>query len=283
MLPGRPSRTLLPPAIRRAAHQLLDTPLILNDPVAVGLVPEADERSIKACLSDHQSRESVLLRSMFVLRSRFAEDRLAEAAARGVEQYVLVGAGLETFPWRQPEYARRMRIFMADHISSLVWTQTKFWERGLSKPANVAFVPLDLEHDEIADRLGEFGFDPNGAAFCSALGVTQYIERASTGRLLHFVSMLGAGSEIVFSYVPSEHELVAPDRDFAIASARRAQAIGETWKTRFEAQEIMACLKSIGFTVITHLTPDRARRLYFSNRRDQLTASAWEQLIAAQI
>ena len=114
MLPGQPSRTLLPPAIRRAAHQLLDSPLIFDDPVAVGLVPEAEAESIRADLSSHETMDSILLRSLFVLRSRFAEDRLGAAAARGVRQYVTVGAGLETFPWRQPPFAKEMRIFMAD-------------------------------------------------------------------------------------------------------------------------------------------------------------------------
>ena len=172
MLAGRPSRTLLPPAIRRAAHQLLDTPLILNDPIAVGLVPEADERSIQASLLDHQSQESVLLRSLFVLRNRFAEDRLEEAAARGVEQYVMFGAGLDTFPWRQPDYARGMRIFAVEHVSSLVWTQAAFWERGLPKPANLTFVPLDLESDPVGERLAAYGLEPR-PTFCSILGVDE--------------------------------------------------------------------------------------------------------------
>ena len=282
MLTGRPSRTLLGPAIRRAAHQLLDTPLILNDPLAVGLVPEADARAIEANLTDHQTRESVLLRSLFVMRSRFAEDCLAQAAARGVDQYVTVGAGLETFPWRQPEYANRMRIFVADHIASLVWTQLKFWERGLPKPANVAFVPLDLEQDAIGGRLAEFGFDAGRAAFCSALGVTQYIERAATERLLRFVSGLGAGSEIVFSYVPSDAELSGSDRDFAATSACRAQAFGEEWKTRFGAADIVGLGKAVGFGQITHLTPERAQQLYFASRTDGLGAPSWEQLIAAR-
>jgi len=283
MLPGRPSRTLLGPAIRRAAHQLLDAPLILNDPVAVGLVPEADASAIEASLPDHQTRESVLLRSLFVLRSRFAEDCLAEAAARGVDQYVIVGAGLETFPWRQPDYASHIRIFVADHIASLVWTQAKFWERGLPKPTNAAFVPLDLEQDDIAGRLVEFGFDATRAAFCSALGVTQYIKRASTERLLRFVCGLGAGSEIVFSYVPSETDLAGPDRDFAAASAGHARAFGEEWKTRFSAAEIIDRMEALGFGQITHLTPERAQQLYFLNRTDRLCAPSWEQLIAARV
>jgi len=132
MLPGQPSRTLLVPAVRRAAHQLLDTPLIFNDPIAVGLVPEASEYAIRNALEDHRRSEAMLVRSLFALRSRFAEDRLAAAAARGVRQYVILGAGLDTFPWRQPDFARGLRIFAADHVATLAWTQVRFWERGQS-------------------------------------------------------------------------------------------------------------------------------------------------------
>ena len=162
MQTGQPSRTLLGPAIRRAAHQLLDAPLIFTDPIAVGLVPEASVDAIRAGIADHLTEQSILLRSLFALRSRFTEDRLREAALRGVRQYVIVGAGLDTFPWRQPDFAGDMRIFAADHPSSLVWTQVKFWERGLAKPENLAFVPLDLERDRVLGRLVQFGFDPNG-------------------------------------------------------------------------------------------------------------------------
>ncbi len=99
MQPGQASRTLVRPAVRRAAHQLLDVPRILDDPVAVGLVPEASEPAVLAALDDHSGQDAKLMRSLFAFRSRFAEDRLAQAAAaRGVQQYVIVGAGLDTFP-----------------------------------------------------------------------------------------------------------------------------------------------------------------------------------------
>ena len=218
---GRPSRTLLAPAIRRAAHQLLDTPLILEDPVAVGLVPEAGANAIRAGLAEHQTEESILLRSLFVMRSRFAEDRLAEAAARGVRQYLIVGAGLDTFPWRQPDYARDMHIFLADHVSSLVWTQEKFWERGLAKPGNLTFVPLDLEDGRLGPHLAGFGFLAQ-PAFCSALGVTQYLEPGSVEALLRFVASLGRGSEIVFSYVPRAPRRCRPRLRRGVGRAHRA-------------------------------------------------------------
>ena len=134
MLSGQPSRTLLVSAVQRAAHQLLDTPVIFDDPIAVGLVPETSEHELLATLENHRGREPKLLRSLFALRSRFAEDRLADAVSRGVRQYVIVGFGLDTFPWRQPDFARAMRIFAADHVATLAWTQVRFWERGLPKP-----------------------------------------------------------------------------------------------------------------------------------------------------
>src|SRR4051812_47076784 len=116
MLPGQPSRTLLRTAIQRAAHQLLDAPLVFRDPLAVGLVPETSEQAIRTAIEQHDQPEAAARRSLFALRNRFAEDRLAGAAARGVRQYVNVGAGLDTFAWRQPEFARGMTIFAVDHV-----------------------------------------------------------------------------------------------------------------------------------------------------------------------
>ena len=200
MLPGRPSQTMLRTATLRAAHQLLDRPLILRDPIAVGLVPESSERAVLAALDEH--RNQVALRLFFALRSRFAEDRLAEAAARGVRQYVIVGAGLDTFAWRQPDYAQNMKIFAVDHIATLAWTQVMFWERGLPKPANLTFVPADLEDRRLGESLSEFGFDLDVPSLCSVLGVTQYLSRQAIDALLGFASSLKLGSEIVFSFCP---------------------------------------------------------------------------------
>src|SRR5688572_4904023 len=104
MLPGQPSQTLLGAAIRRAQHQLFDAPLILRDPVAVRLVPEAGQPGILCEFGASSEQIPTLFRAMFAMRSRFAEDRLAEAARRGVRQYVMIGAGLDTFAWRQPDF-----------------------------------------------------------------------------------------------------------------------------------------------------------------------------------
>src|SRR5262245_40975847 len=123
MLPGQPSQTLLVPTVARAAHQVLDVPLILNDPIAVGLVPEVSREAILEAVEEHRAAPAILFRSLFTLRSRFAEDRLAAAVARGVRQYVMLGAGLETFPWRQPDFAHDLHVFFSDHPSTLTWAR----------------------------------------------------------------------------------------------------------------------------------------------------------------
>ena len=241
--------------------------------------PRSGRGDYRAQLADHQTADSVLLRSLFVLRSRFAEDRLAEAASRGVRQYVIFGPG--NLPVAATRIRPKHKIFVADHMSSLIWSQTKFWERGLPKPTNVAFVPLDLEQDDIEARLLEFDFGLDDPAFCSVLGVTQYIDLASAERLMRFVACLKRGSEIVFSYVPRADELAGPDRELASTSAQRAELVGETWKTRFSTSELIVHLDTLGFSSVMHLTPDNAQATYFRDRQDSLKAPVLEQLIAA--
>jgi methyltransferase (TIGR00027 family) len=281
MLPGQPSQTLLVPAVRRAAHQLLDRPLIFNDPIAVGLVPEASEHEIRNALEDHRRWEAMLLRSLFALRSRFAEDRLAEAAARGVRQYVILGAGLDTFPWRQPDFARDMRIFAADRIATLAWTQVRFWERGLPKPANLSFVPVDLEEHQLGECLSEFGFKQETPSFFSVLGVIQYLEHDAVEALLRFASLLRAGSEIVFSFILPDDEIIGDEGDLTIGLVAPAQATGEPWKSRLQPRKLVELLSRFGFSDIFHLTPELAQERYFAGRKDGLRAPRLAQLIAA--
>jgi O-methyltransferase involved in polyketide biosynthesis len=111
MLTEQASQTLLTASIMRARHQLLDAPVILNDPVVLDLVPEARDPSVLSHHGDSNGPVAILLRSLFAMRSRFTEDRLAQAAGREIRQYVMFGAGLDTFAWRQPDFARGMQIF----------------------------------------------------------------------------------------------------------------------------------------------------------------------------
>ncbi len=281
MLREQPSRTVLRPAILRAAHQVLDTPLIFADPIAVGLVSQASKQAILAAADDFRSQQVTSLRSLMVLRSRFAEDRLAEASVRGVRQYVILGAGLDTFPWRQPVFAHQTRIFVADHPATLSWTRQRLRERGLSRPSNLAFVPVDLEERRLLERLAEVGFDPRVPTFCSALGLIQYLSSSAADALLEFGTLLPSGSEFTFTFALPGEELHGDDVDEASGSASRSEVLREPWKSRHRAGDLVERFARLGFTDIFHLTPDLAQQRYFSGRQDALRVPRFEQLISA--
>ena len=283
MLPDQPSRTILNPAIQRAAHQLLDSPLILDDPVAIGLIPEASQAAILSSAHDLRSPRITMVRSLMMLRNRFAEDRLLEAAGRGVRQYVMIGPGLETFPWRQPSFAQSMQIFAVDHPATLAFTRDRLRERGLSPPSNLTFVPLDLEQRQLGHSLVGCGFDRESEAFWSILGVIQYLSSESLHALLAFAGSLPAGSETVMSFNPLDDELDGDDLDELNRSMARGAAVGEPWITRMRPADLARRLACLGFGSVFHLTPMLAQERYFSNRSDQLRASRFEQLMAAVV
>ena len=280
MLSGQPSRTMLRPAVMRAAHQLFDRPLILNDPVVVGLVPETSEQAILAAVEDHRTPAALRHRAMFTLRNRFTEDRLASAAARNVRQYVMLGAGLETFPWRQPEFARDMRIFFSDHPATLSWTKGRFRDRGLAVPTNLTFVPADLKEPQLGQRLAECGFEHDASSFFSILGVIPYLDAASIDSMLGFLASLPKKSEAVFSFAVPDEELNGDDRDERRADVSLSEDMGEPWLTRVGPADMIAWGSRFEFSDVFHLTPDLAQRRYFALRKDLLRAPRREQIIS---
>jgi methyltransferase (TIGR00027 family) len=283
MLDGQASRTLLIASVWRARHQILDRPLILDDPVVLKLVPEASDPTAFAVFGDPCEPMATLARSMFVLRSRFTEDRLAEAAARGISQYVMFGAGLDTFPWRQPGFAKDMQIFAVDHPASLIQTNRLFRERGFARPPNLVRVPLDLEQGHIAEQLAACGFDAESPCFCSALGLMLYLDDGTVDDILRCVSALPRSSEIVFSFVPPDDELAGLDLDIARLVAARFAEIGEPWKSRVRPRTWDPRLMGLGFRQSFHLSPELAQARYFAGRSDKMIAPHFEQMIAATV
>jgi methyltransferase (TIGR00027 family) len=283
MFPGQASYSMVRAAARRAAHQILDRPCIFEDPVIIGLVPEASEQAIRDNADDHSGTTQELLRALFAFRSRFTEERLAQAVARGVRQYVIIGAGLDTFPWRQPPFARDLRIFFVDHPATLAWSTERFRERGLQTPPNVTFVAADLEAQELGARLNERGFERETATFCSVLGVTMYLSRNALEAMLRFAVSLPAQSEIVFTYSPPDDELDSDDLAATVYSVAATEATGEPWLTRLRAPEVFGLLTSLGFGDVFHLTPALAQQRYFSGRADALKATTLEQVLAATV
>jgi len=283
MLPGQASQTLLIASIMRARHQLLDIPPVLNDPIVLKLVPEAGDPEVLTDFGGSGQPMATLMRSMFALRSRFTEDRLMAAAARGIRQYVMFGAGLDTFPWRQPDFAKNMNIFAVDHPASLIQTNRIFRERRFARAPNLIRVPLDLEQGRIDEQLRACDFDPDAASFCSGLGLMLYLEDEVVDDIFRFVARLPPSSEIVFSFVPPDEDLDGVDLEITRRAAAKFAKMGEPWKSRVRPQAMAERLMALGFREVFHLSPELAQGRYFAGRSDKLTAPHFEQMIATTV
>ena len=265
MLPGQASQTLLIASIMRARHQLFDAPVVLDDPVVLKLVPEAQDPGVLTEFRESRASMASLMRSMFAVRSKFTEDRLARAAARGVRQYVMFGAGLNTFPWRQPDFAKDMQIFAVDHPASSIQTNQVFRQRRFARPPNLVRVPLDLEQRRIEEQLTACDFDRNTASFCSSLGLMLYLEDEIVDDILRFVVSLPPPSEVVFSFVPPDEDLNGIDLEIARRAAAKFATIGEPWKSRVGPRAMVGeRVKGLGFGEVFHLSPELAQaRIFF--------------------
>jgi methyltransferase (TIGR00027 family) len=243
------SATALAVATLRAAHQLLDgEPPILDDPVVLRLLDPEVIAGIRANPERFEAPHVRRLRFHVVTRSRHAEDRLAEAVARGVRQYVVLGAGFDTFAYRQPPWASALRIFEVDHPASRDAKRQRLHGAGIGIPPNVEHVAIDFETTPLRDGLIAGGFDTNAPAFVSWLGVMVYLTWPAIDAVFALVASLPAPSEIVFTFTAPK----PPDESDALAE--RAAAAGEPWLTRIEPEALEERLRAHGFTDVGFLT-----------------------------
>src|SRR5271165_66610 len=152
-----PSRTALRVALRRAAHQVLDQPKLLDDPLALAIVGRAGEE-IRAEPDRYQSKIGKGVRAFMVARSRYTEDRLAARVANGAKQYVILGAGLDTSAYRGIAASGQVRVFEVDHPATQAWKMERLKAASISIPATVTFVPVDFEKSVLEVELANAGF-----------------------------------------------------------------------------------------------------------------------------
>jgi methyltransferase (TIGR00027 family) len=250
------SRTALATAYMRATHQLLDPPpRVLEDPAAVAVLGPGAEQSIREAAARSQTPENRALRAHMVLRSRFAEDRLAAAVGRGVTQYVILGAGFDTFAVRQPPWARNLRILEVDHAGTQQLKRSHLAAAGLVVPPNTGFATIDFERESLRDGLVRHAISPTQRTFFSWLGVTMYLREDAIDAVLRSVAEFPAGSEIVLTFASASN---TPQ-----GVAERAAGAGEPWLSFFEPHEMQDKLRGAGFTSVELLTPLVAKSRYF--------------------
>ncbi len=271
-------------AMRRAAHQLFDSPKVLVDPIALPIIgPEAAAR-LHAERNNHRSRVARNLRAFLVARSRFAEDELARAVERGVTQYVVLGAGLDTFAYRNPHGDFAPRVFEVDYPATQEWKRQKLAAAGIAIPPSVTYAPVDFERQTLAEGLKLAGFDASKAAFFSWLGVTMYLTEEAVMATFGFIASSSPSGGIAFDYAVPRSSLNWVGRLALDALSRRVASAGEPFRTFFEPGAMAQQLQRIGFRRVEDLDADEINRRYFKNRADQLrVTSSLGHLMSAEI
>jgi methyltransferase (TIGR00027 family) len=255
-------------AVRRAFHLLREgEPKILRDEFALPLSGLSLEDVMAMPFPDQTSAGRVL-------RSRYAEDRLAVARAR-LNQYVILGAGLDSYALRHAADLNELIVFEVDEPAMLAWKQARLEVLGLKAPRQLRFTPCDFEHTSIAGALMDTGFAPEAPAFISWLGVTQYLSPNSVSDTLRWAADCAPGSEITLTFVVPGPE--------AEAERARLAARNVDFATFFTPDQMTGLLQEAGFGQIEHLPPEQANKVYFCGRSDGLRAPNLERLVSAMV
>ena len=282
MAANGPSITAQRAAMIRSAHQILDEPRIFDDPLALRIIGAETSAALQATPQQFTAAPgSDILRAFIAARSRYAEDILGEAVRRGLRQYVILGAGLDTFAYRNPYKQTRLRVFEVDHPATQSWKRAQLEAAGIFIPATLTFVPVDFETQAMANGLRHANFDHGEPAFFSWLGVTPYLTGEAIASTLKFIANLKTGSCVVFDYVISPSLLNPQQRSAFDDLSKRVAMAGEPWQTFFDPSSLAADLKAFGFAEALDLGPDEINARYFTGRNDNLKVRGFGHIMKA--
>jgi methyltransferase (TIGR00027 family) len=259
---GQPSRTAWAAATHRAAHQILEQGRIFCDPLALRILG-VDAETVGREAAEHPSRRR--MRIFIAVRTRFAEDALARAVEQGVRQLVVLGAGLDTYVYRNP-LGDRLRIFEVDHPATQAWKRERLAEAAIPLPGWLTFAPIDFEREALADGLAAAGFVREQPTFFTWLGVVPYLSEEAAWSTLRFIASLPKGTQVVFDYSDPPESLSPEARATHDQRAERVAALGEAWVNYFEAEKLHPRLRALGFDEIEDLGPPQIAARYFPNR-----------------
>ena len=295
------------PASQRAAHQILDNPKILEDPLALRIIGAETESSLRLSLGQFQKPTERAFRAAVMVRNRYAEDELGRSIQRGVRQYVILGAGLDTFAYRNP--FPHLRVFEVDHPVTQAWKRSCLEKAAIPIPASVTYTSVDFERQTLIDALRQSGFKSDELTFISFIAVVRYLDRKTfLSVLTSIVSSMRAGSEVVFDFdrTPSLLKVLRgralPGRtevrfDFSSFSSlpRRLQElaygsiINWTFKnndfrpTYFDIESLTRDLKQIGFADVQLFGPKEMNVRYCKDRTDELRIQNQMHLVKARV
>jgi methyltransferase (TIGR00027 family) len=268
------SHTALRVAIRRAEHQVLDHPKLFDDPLSLRIIGIEEAANIQPGVISRRQRLTPSFRAFMAVRSRYAEDELARAVAAGIRQYVVLGAGLDTFSCRNPYSGAGLRVFEIDHPATQAWKRGQLAAANIDVPDSVTFVPTDFERQTLADSLLGTAFRFDAPTFFSWLGVTPYLTEAAFTETLAVVAAMPRSSGIVFDYAVPRESLNEKQKMALDALSALVGSIGEPFRLFWEPAKLDARLRQMGFTEIEDLGREQLNARYFAGRTDELRVRA---------
>lgn len=275
-----PDATAVRVALWRAMHVLVDPPPhVLDDGIGLRLAAPDDGWRARP---DMDAQATRLFRASVVARGRFIEDLVTEQAGRGVGQYALLGAGLDTFAQRRPEIAAGLRVFEVDQPGPQAWKRQRLDEAGYGVPAWLRLVAVDFEEGESWwERLTAAGFDPGRPAVLASTGVSMYLTTDAITATLRRIASLAPGSTLAMTFLLPP-DLMDPALRAAFEGARRGAAdAGTPFLSFFEPAQMLALARDAGFRDVRHVSAELLAERYFAGRSDGLRPSPGEELLVA--
>jgi methyltransferase (TIGR00027 family) len=277
---GFPDNTAVRVALWRALHVKVDAPPhVLEDEIGLELVAPDESWRKRPDMDPARTSRS---RASIVARARFVEDLVEEHAQHVAAQYVLLGAGLDTFAQRRADLAARLRVFEVEQPSTQSWKRSRLVELGFTIPERLHLVPVDFEANESwLEKIVGAGFEPRSPAVVASTGVAMYLTKEAIAATLRQVAMLARGSTFAMSFM-LPLDLVEPQERHGIEAAERgARAAGTPFISFFAPPEILALAREAGFKDVEHVSAAHLTERYFAGRRDGLRPSSGEELLVA--
>jgi methyltransferase (TIGR00027 family) len=289
----KPDFTAVITSLWRAAHLRLDAPPhVLKDDIGLRLVsdtdvltaylgPEAAGRPDAWLAHPLMGEQFRRWRATMVARARLVEDIVAEQVDRGHDQYVILGAGLDSFAFRRRDLVRTLRVFEVDEPGTQAWKRHRFDELGMSPPEALSFVPVDFEVQAWGEEIAKAGFDRTRPAVVSSLGTSQYLSVDAINATLRDIAGLASGTVCVCTFVLPAHLIEPDEREMRAETEARAAAQGHPWLSSFSVDEVRGLAEDAGFAMVRLLTGDDLAGRYFGERTDGLRPSSQNAYLIA--
>jgi methyltransferase (TIGR00027 family) len=267
-------------ALWRAMHVQVDPPPhVLDDEIGLLLAAPDDGWRLRP---DMDPSGTSWFRAGIVARARFVEDLVTEQAGRGVAQYVILGAGLDTFAQRRPEIASRLRVFEVDQPGPQAWKRRRLNELGFGVPEWLRLVPVDFEAGgSWWEEVAAAGFDPGQPAVVVSTGVTMYLTKDANAATLRQIAGLAPASTLAMTFLLPTELLDDAYRPGFQAAERGARAAGTPFISFFAPEEMLALARGAGFKDAEHVSATLLNQRYFAGRTDGLRTSRGEELLIA--